>query len=305
MEYHRPVLLKQAADLLGPRPGGVYIDATLGGGGHARELLERSVPDGRVLGIDRDPQALEAAGASLAAFGQRLVLRQGDFRDIVALAKGCGLGPFDGALFDLGVSSAQIDRPDRGFSFQAEGPLDMRMGGGGQTARDILEGASEEQLAGIIRDYGQERQARRIARAVARARQGGALSTTSDLRKAVLSTRPAMPQKTLARVFQALRIAVNDELSSLKEGLAGAREALAPGGRLVVISYHSLEDSAVKEFMRNSQNPCTCPPDLAACACGKKPTMKLITGKAVRPSDSEIEANPRARSARMRAAEKI
>ncbi len=305
VSYHQPVLLKQAADLLDVKPGGVYIDATLGGGGHAREILERSEPDGRVLGIDRDPQALEAAGTCLAAFGQRLMPRQSDFRDIFEIAGACGLKAVDGVLFDLGVSSAQIDRPERGFSFQGEGPLDMRMSGCGRSAGEIIEQSSEAQLAEIIRRYGQERQARPIARAIIRIRHQGGLNTTAQLRQAVLATRPAMPQKTLARVFQALRIAVNDEMGSLEKGLAGAENILASGGRLVVISYHSLEDALVKDFLRKSQNPCTCPPRMSACVCGAKPRMRILTGKAILPAQEEIENNPRSRSAKLRAAEKI
>lgn len=303
--YHKPVLLQQAADLLQAAPGGVYVDGTLGGGGHARELLKRSAPDGRVIGIDRDPQALEAAAAALSGYGRRLCVRQGDFRDIAAISGGCGLGPADGVLLDLGVSSAQIDRPERGFSFQADGPLDMRMGPGGATAGDLVNRSSEEELAGMIWRLGQERQARRIARAIVRARQQGPLGTTAQLRQAVLATRPAMPQKTLARVFQALRIAVNDELGSLEKGLAGGLEALKTGGRLVVISYHSLEDSLVKDYFKRNQDPCTCPPKLAECSCGARPVLRILTGRAVRPDETETEANPRARSAKLRAAEKI
>lgn len=303
--YHRPVLLKQAADLLNVKPGGTYIDATLGGGGHAREMLERSSPGGRVIGIDRDPQALEAAGAALAGYGDRLSLCLGNFRDIASIVGGCGLRSVDGALFDLGMSSAQIDRPERGFSFQAQGPLDMRMGPDGAPAGELVNRSSEEELAGIIRSFGQERQARRIARAITRARQIGPISTTSGLRQAILATRPAMPQKTLARVFQALRIAVNDEMGSLEKGLAAARDALNPGGRLVVISYHSLEDSMVKQFLRTNRNPCTCPPKLSSCVCGAKPSLRMITGKAVRSGENETDDNPRARSASLRAAEKI
>lgn len=305
MGYHQPVLLKQAADFLGARPGGVYIDATLGGGGHAREILERSAPGGRLLGIDRDPMALEAAGKNLAAFGQRLVRLLGDFRDLAGLAGSAGFAGADGVLFDLGVSSAQIDRPERGFSFQAEGPLDMRMGGEGPTAGHLVNRSSEQELAGLILRFGQERQARRIARSIVRERGKGAMASTSDLRRAVLATKPAMPQKTLARVFQALRIAVNDELDSLRNGLESALGILAPGGRLVVISYHSLEDSLVKDFLRSKQNPCTCPPKLAACVCGALPSLRVLTAKAVGPDDSERGENPRSRSARLRAAEKI
>ncbi len=305
MGYHQPVLLKKAADFIGARPGGIYIDATLGGGGHAREILERSAPDGRLLGIDRDPIALEAAGMNLAAFGQRLVRLLGDFRDLASVALSSGFAGADGVLFDLGVSSAQIDRPERGFSFQSEGPLDMRMGGEGPTAAHLVNSASEQELAELIFRFGQERQARRIARSIVRAREAGQMVGTSDLRRAVLATKPAMPQKTLARVFQAFRIAVNDELGSLKKGLESALGILAPGGRLVVISYHSLEDSLVKDFMRSKQNPCTCPPKLGACACGALPSLRVLTAKAVGPDDRERMGNPRSRSARLRAAEKI
>lgn len=303
--YHQPVLLKQAAEFLRVRPGGIYIDATLGGGGHAREILERSAPDGRLLGIDRDPMALEAAGMNLAAFGQRLVRILGDFRHLASLAGSAGVAVADGMLFDLGVSSAQIDRPERGFSFQSDGLLDMRMGSEGPTAAEVISRASERELAELILKFGQEKQARRIARSIVRAREAGPMSTTSDLRRAVLATRPAMPQKTLARVFQALRIAVNDELGSLRVGLESALEMLAPGGRLVVISYHSLEDSLVKDFMRRKQNPCTCPPKLAACVCGALPSLMVLTAKAIGPDEKEKGGNPRSRSARLRAAEKI
>lgn len=305
MEYHQPVLLKKTAEFLGVRPGGVYVDATVGGGGHAREILERSAPGGRLLGIDRDPMALEAAGKNLAAFGQRLVLRQGDFRGLSGLAGSAGFAGADGVLFDLGVSSAQIDRAERGFSFQADGPLDMRMGREGPTAGDLLKHASEQELAELIFRYGQERQARRIARSIVRSRGTGPMASTSDLRRAVLATRPAMPQKTLARVFQAMRIAVNDELGSLEQGLESALGILVPGGRLAVISYHSLEDSIVKDFMRRKQHPCTCPPKLAACVCGALPSLRVLTPKPVGPDEVEKSGNPRSRSARLRAAEKI
>lgn len=305
MEYHRPVLLKQAIDLLRVVPGGCYIDATVGGGGHAREILERSEPGGRLLGIDQDPMALEAAGANLAAFGQRLLLRHGNFRDIARQARAAGFDSVEGVLFDLGVSSAQIDRPERGFSFQSEGPLDMRMGQEGQSAKEILDRITEEDLADLIFSYSQERQSRRIARAIVRARQRGVLTTTLDLRRAILASGPAMPQKTLARVFQALRIAVNDELASLMEGLRQARGLLSRGGRLVVISYHSLEDALVKGYMKEEERPCTCPPKMTVCCCGAIPSLKILTPRAVRPDDLEACANPRSRSARMRAAERL
>ncbi len=305
MSYHVPVLLKPAVDLLAVKPGGIYVDATLGGGGHAREILRRSSPDGILIGIDRDPEALAAAGLSLAEFGNRLRTIAGNFSEMATLIRGCGLKTVDGVLFDLGASSAQIDRPYRGFSFQSSGPLDMRMDLKGPTAADLLNKWTSRDLARIILQYGQERRAQAIARAIIRARDRGRLSTTDDLRQAVLATRPALPQKTLARVFQALRLAVNQEIESLESGLEGAEVVLKPGGRLAVISYHSLEDGRVKSFFQKRQNPCTCPPRLACCLCGARPALKILTARPLRPDQEETAANPRARSARLRAAEKI
>lgn len=303
--YHRPVLLKESLDLLGVRPGGIYVDATLGGGGHAAQILERSAPDGLVIGLDRDPEAIAEASKLKDRFGPRIHLIQSNFERLREAVAGLGRPEVDGVLFDLGISSAQIDRSERGFSFQSEGPLDMRMEKEGPTAADLINGSDEKFLAETIRQYGQERMARAIARAIIGRRRQGRLGTTGDLARAVLDTRPAFPQKTLARVFQALRIAVNQELKSLPLALEAARDILKSGGRMVVISYHSLEDSLVKDFFRRNQNPCRCDPELGICVCGARPSLRLITKKPVVPTDEEIEQNPRARSARMRAAEKI
>jgi len=303
--HHRPVLLRESIDLLGVRPGGIYVDATLGGGGHAAEILQRSSPDGLVIGLDQDPEAVAAASKLKDRFGPRLRIIQGNFERLGEVVADLGPTVVDGVLFDLGISSAQIDRGYRGFSFQSEGPLDMRMAREGPTAADLINAGDEATLAEMIFQYGQERRARAIARSIINRRRQGRLSTTEDLARAVLDTRPALPQKTLARVFQALRIAVNRELEVLPRALEAARDILKSGGRLVVISYHSLEDSLVKEFFRRSQNPCRCHPKLGVCVCGAKPSLKLVTKKAVVPSHEEIEENPRARSARLRAAERI
>ncbi|MRR08927.1 16S rRNA (cytosine(1402)-N(4))-methyltransferase RsmH [bacterium] len=301
---HTPVLLHPAVELLAPRPGGSYVDATLGGGGHARELLRRSAPDGRLVGIDRDPMALAAAADGLAEFGGRVELVRADFGELSAALAGRA-GRIDGFLFDLGVSSPQIDQAGRGFSFMADGPLDMRMGGSPASAADIVNGYDQAELVRVIRDYGEERTAARIARAIVRSRQRRPLATTADLADVVRGTGPAMPAKTLARVFQAIRIEVNGELGSLRRGLEGAVGLLAPAGRIAVISYHSLEDRIVKEFFAGKAAGCTCPPDLPVCACGRRTgTIRILTPKPVVPGPEEQRVNPRSRSAKLRAAER-
>lgn len=301
---HTPVLLHRAVDLLAPRPGGTYVDATLGGGGHAREILRRSAPDGRLVGIDRDPTALAAAAERLACFGGRVELVRADFAGLAGALAGQA-GRIDGFLFDLGVSSPQIDQAGRGFSFMADGPLDMRMGGAGISAADIVNGYDPAELVRVIRDYGEERDAARIARAIARERRRRRLATTTDLADVVRGTRPAMPAKTLARVFQAVRIEVNDELAALRRGLEGAHGLLAPAGRIAVISYHSLEDRIVKEFFAGRAAGCTCPPDLPVCACGRSAgTIRILTPKPIVPGPDEQRENPRSRSAKLRAAER-
>ncbi len=289
---HLPVLLAEVLAFLAPRPGGCYCDGTVGGGGHAEAILAASAPDGVLLGVDRDGETLAAAADRLRPFGGRARLMHGDYRDLAALAAAAGLGVFDGILLDLGVSSLQFDDPARGFGFRHDGPLDMRMDrtGGGSTAADLLRRASAVELEAILQDFGEERWARRIARALVSARARGAIATTAELAGLVerVIPRRAWPPRIhpATRTFQALRIAVNRELEGLGIGLEGAAALLKPGGRLAVISFHSLEDRAVKTTFRR----------LAADRA-----MEILTRKPVTPGAEELAANPRARSAKLRA----
>ena len=291
--------------------GGLYVDCTLGGGGHTRAILERG---GTVIGIDRDPDAVDHARRYLFDFQGRFFAQVARFSAVVEVARramsltqwsGSHPGAVDGVLMDLGVSSKMVDDPSKGFSYRLSGPLLMNMGCGDKTAYDIVNGMPVHELSSLILKFGEERKARTIARAIERVRSSHPIETTVELagiiEKAVGSR---MPQKSKARVFQALRIAVNDELDELHQGLDGALELLKPRGRLCVISYHSLEDRAVKNFLREQSGPCICPPDLPVCRCGRQAMLRIITKKAVKPSSGEIERNPRARSARLRAAEK-
>lgn len=297
---HRAVMMEEVLRFLAPQPGGIYCDATLGAGGHTEQILRLSAPDGRVYGIDRDPTALQIASERLAPFGDRFIPLHGRFGDAAALLAARGVPPLSGLLADLGVSSMQLDRPERGFSFQGNGPIDMRMDpSSGETALELIGRLSEESLAAILREYGEERHARRIARVLQSACAGGELLDTHALAEVVARAVPSRePHKHPAtRTFQALRIAVNDELRQLHQLLSAAPRLLAPDGRLVVISFHSLEDRLVKQHfqhaavVRASQDADARPPFLALC---KKP---------VEPSEQEVRDNPRARSARLRAAQ--
>jgi len=306
---HEPVLLGECIDLLRPRPGAVLVDATLGAGGHAEALLERVTPGGRVIGVDRDPQAIEIARARLARFGSAFVAVHGNHEDLAKRLAPLGLGPVDGILADLGVSSLQLDEPTRGFSFRHDGPLDMRMDpGAGPSAADLLASATEDELRRILADFGEERAARSIARAIVRGRGRGPLSRTSQMTALVERVLgPAARRYRIhpaTRTFQALRIAVNGEIVGLRRTIAVAVGLLASRGRLVVISYHSLEDRAVKEELRALAGRCTCPPRLPVCACGVESVLRILTATPIRPGDAEIEHNPRSRSARLRAGEK-
>ncbi len=291
--------------MLSPRDGETILDGTLGGGGHAEAILEASGPTGRLVGIDRDPGAVAYARRRLAPFDERIELHQLDFSEIAAspLAD----RRFDGALLDLGVSSRQIDDLARGFSYRQDGPLDMRMGPSGVPARDLLTRADFDALAAILRDYGEERHARRIARAILREREREPIETTGRLRAVVEAAVPASghPLKSVARVFQALRIAVNDELAALETGLEAVFERLVAGGRLVVIAYHSLEDRIVKHTFRDWANDCVCPPDFPVCQCDAVAEARVLTRRPARPSEAETQANPRSRSARLRAVERL
>lgn len=302
---HVPVLYDEVMVALRPAPGGRYLDGTLGAGGHAAGLLAASAPDGRLLGLDRDPAAVAYAARRLAEYGERAVLVAGSLGDMAELAPAHGFAVVDGVLLDLGLSSRQLADAGRGFSFLHDGPLDMRFDtSGGQTAADLINNLSAEELADIFFRYGEERQSRRIARLIVAHRP---LTTTTELatliaQEARHSGRPGRHPAT--KVFQALRIAVNGELDEIARGLSGAVKLLRPGGRLAVISFHSLEDRLVKQFMREAARECVCPPQQPVCTCGAQPALRLVARKAIQAGDAETAANPRSRSARLRVAEK-
>ncbi len=303
---HVPVLADEVLAALAPKPGGRYLDGTVGGGGHARLILEASAPDGILVGLDRDPSALRSAAANLATFGSRVHLEQGNFAEADQVLGRLGLLPLDGILFDLGVSSFQLDEPERGFSFRSDAPLDMRMDPTrGMTAADLLATAPVEELTRIFREYGEERWAGRIARRIVRERETAPLLGTLQLAELVRDTVPGgrVPARIhpATRVFQALRIAVNGELDSVARGVGRAIELLQPGGRLAVISFHSLEDRIVKRLFQEESRGCICPPRLPICSCGHTPRVELLFRKGLRPDAEEIADNPRARSAVLRA----
>ena len=308
MAYHLPVMVSEVVAGL-DRADGIYLDATLGGGGHSAALL-KAVDGARLIGVDRDASAISEASARLEEFGARAVVCHGTFAQLPALARPAlqewGRAGIDGVLFDLGVSSHQIDAAARGFSFRQDGLLDMRMDrSAGVPAVDLLAHVEETDLARIIKQNSEERLARRIARAICRRRDEKGLRTTGELREAIAATRPQRLEKSLARVFQALRIEVNDELSQLAEGLEGAVELLSPGGRIAAISYHSLEDRQVKTRFAELMRRCICPPRVPVCTCGHHPLFKAILRKPARPDPAEVESNPRARSAKLRLYEKL
>jgi 16S rRNA (cytosine1402-N4)-methyltransferase len=304
--YHIPVLPGPAIDLLIGNPDGVYVDGTLGGGGHSSELLKRLGPTASVYGFDQDIEALEHSRARLQ-HDSRMTFIHGNVVHLKQQLSQRGVTYIDGLLLDLGVSSHQIDEARRGFSFRADGPLDMRMNQDMRTtAADIIASSTEEELADILFTWGEERHSRRISRAIMRAAAERRIETTAELRDIVThAVSPVHVAKTLARVFQALRIAVNDELQVLERTLRDALDMLAIGGRLVVISYHSLEDRRVKHFFRAEAANCICPPGLPVCMCGKTARVRVLTTKHREADENEIRRNQRARSARLRAAEKI
>ena len=302
---HEPVMLHEAVEGLAVRAGGRYVDATVGLGGHAAAILEAAAPGGCLLGIDADPDALAGAAQRLGPFGDAVVLVQGNFRNIAALCAERDFTAVDGVLFDLGVSSLQLELPGRGFSFQRDEPLDMRMDPAGDlTAAEIVNEYDEQELAELIRDFGEERRARRIARAIVERRP---ITTTGELVNAVEQAVGRGPKRQIhpaTLTFQALRIAVNQELDSLVEALPAAHGLLAGvGARLVVIAFHSLEDRIVKEYFRRESTDCICPPRTPMCVCGHRATLRLVNRRVLRPADAEVARNPRARSARMRVAE--
>ncbi len=301
-DYHKPVMAAEVLGLMAVRGGGLYVDGTLGGGGHAKAILDAG---GCVIGIDRDPEAIGYAMEVLSTYGDRFEAHEARFSEMTSVVGGRA-GEVDGVLLDLGISSRMIDEPSRGFSYREDGPLLMTMGDGGTTARDIVNESDEGELVRILRVYGEERRARSIVRAIVARRAEAPIETTCDLAEIIeRSVGGRAQQKSKARVFQALRIAVNDEIGELKRGLAAALDLLAPGGRFCVISYHSLEDREVKNFFRDGEHRCVCPTDLPICSCGGESLLRVLTRKVAVPGDEEKACNPRARSAKLRAAEKL
>ncbi len=302
---HVPVLFQEVLELLNPIPGGTYLDGTLGAGGHSRGILERSSPDGRVVGFDRDPQALSLARENLQEFGNRIIFIQDSYQNFQLHLNNLNWHAIDGILLDLGLSSMQLNTAERGFSFQDDGPLDMRFDPQQSlTAADLVNGLSREDLAELIFRYGEEKLSRKIADAIIANRP---LVRTKDL--AQLIKKVTRNRKTrihpATRTFQALRIAVNGELDALEAFLPSALEALKPGGRLAIIAFHSLEDRIVKTFFRRESKDCICPPEIPQCVCGHTARLKELTRRPVQPAEEEINLNPRARSAKLRVAEKI
>lgn len=302
---HLPVLYKEIIHAMQPRRGGLYVDGTVGAGGHAYGILQASNPSGQLLGIDVDPQALQLAQVKLAEFDQRVHLVQASYTSLRDQLSILGWQMVDGILLDLGLSSMQLDTQARGFSFQSEAPLDMRFNPSqNTTAADLVNLLDEEALANLLYQYGEERRSRQVARAIVHARP---ITTTTQLAKVVAGVtsggRSGIHPAT--RTFQALRIAVNSELEALEALLPQTLDMLRPGGRLAIIAFHSLEDRMVKQFMRKESTDCLCPPGQPICTCGHKATLRVITGKPIRPQEDEVRSNPRSRSARLRVAERI
>jgi 16S rRNA (cytosine1402-N4)-methyltransferase len=308
---HLPVMSDEVITTLAPAAGRLQIDATVGGGGHTERILEAASPDGRVLGLDADQAAIDRVSLRLARFGDRLVLRRANFRELATVAPAAGFGAVDGLFFDLGLSSFQLADRDRGFGFRAGGPLDMRFDvSRGVPAVELLDTLDADALAALFRRYGEEPAAWKIAKAIVSVRATTPVRTAEDLASLVERVVPVNPRvrrrtHPATRVFQALRIAVNEELDALEEGLAAAVDLLRPGGRLVVLSYHSLEDRIVKRFLAAERRGCVCPPQAPVCICGRTPRLRLITRPSLTPTEAEVDANPRARSARLRAAERL
>lgn len=304
MTGHVSVLYEESLKALLPAEGKVMVDGTLGGGGHTEGLLRAGC---RVVGIDKDAAAIERCRERLAPFGERISLVKDDFKHIKAVLDRLGIEKIDGALLDLGVSSYQLDEGERGFSYSKEAPLDMRMDReSGLSAYDVVNGYSASELRRIIFTYGEDKFAGRIAAAIVRNRP---IETTTELSEIIKAAIPAAKRRTgghpAKRTFQAIRIEVNGELEGLEQALQDYIDVLAPGGRLAVITFHSLEDRAVKQTFRTAENPCTCPPDYPQCVCGKKPKGRLVNRKPILPGEAELAHNPRSRSAKLRIFEKI
>ncbi|WP_199618973.1 16S rRNA (cytosine(1402)-N(4))-methyltransferase RsmH [Paenibacillus alkalitolerans] len=317
MFIHRTVLKEEAVDGLNVRKDGIYVDCTLGGAGHSALIASRLGPEGKLIAFDQDDRAIEHARGVLEPFGSRVVIVKSNFRNLSDVLCGFdvprseqGDPQVDGVLFDLGVSSPQLDEADRGFSYHHDAELDMRMDTTGTlTAADIVNGWPEERIAQILFKYGEEKFSRRIAREIAKAREAAPIRTTGELAELVKAGIPAAARRSgghpAKRTFQAIRIAVNDELGAFEDALEQAIRCAAPGGRISVITFHSLEDRICKQAFAKRLGRCVCPPDLPMCACGAKGTLKLINRKPIEASEAELEDNPRARSAKLRIAEKL
>lgn len=305
--HHKPVLFQETIDSLNIRPDGLYIDGTMGGGGHSEAILRR-LTAGTLLSIDQDPDAIKAAGERLKPYPNSHIV-QGNFCRMDELARQQGMDMVDGILLDIGVSSYQLDAPERGFSYHNDAPLDMRMSREGVSARDLVNTLSQKELASIIFRYGEDKNANRIAGGICRAREETPIETTGQLAEIIKTSVPAAVRREQGhparKTFQALRIAVNGELDRLQEGLAAGFSILKPGGRFAVITFHSLEDRIVKQQMNDWCQGCICPKDFPVCVCGRKPQGKLLYKRGLTPSPEELEENPRARSARLRVIEKL
>jgi len=311
MEFrHTPVLLEQCIENLNIRPDGIYVDGTLGGAGHSRHICEKLSPTGTLIGIDRDRDALDTAEERLQEYNCRKIFVQSNYSDIKEVLAETGIAGIDGALLDLGVSSFQLDNVQRGFSYMQDSPLDMRMNQDDRmTAYEVVNTYSGDELTKIISEYGEERWARRIASFIVEARKNGPLESTAELVEVIKAAIPAKARRNgphpAKRTFQAIRIEVNDELGQLADAVGEFFDVMNSGGRLCIISFHSLEDRIVKEAFNKRANPCTCPPEFPICVCGKVADIKKITGKPITPDEKELEENPRSRSAKLRVCEKI
>ncbi len=306
---HVPVLLEPVLEQLCIRPDGIYVDGTLGGGGHSAEIVKRLTEGGRLIGIDRDEAAIEAAGARLAPFGDRITVVRANYGEIRRVLDDLGIDRVDGILLDLGVSSYQLDTVERGFSYMADAPLDMRMDQEeSRTAADLVNGYSEEELTRILRDYGEERYARNIARNIVAARAEKPVETTGELVQIIQASIPKKMQRTgghpAKRTFQALRIELNQELTVLEDVTDTMIDCLDPGGRLCVITFHSLEDRIIKNRFRTAENPCVCPKNFPVCVCGRKSRGRVVTRKPILPTEEETASNSRAKSAKLRVFER-
>lgn len=307
---HIPVLLDEVIENMNIKPNGIYVDGTMGGGGHSIEIAKRMMNTGVLVGIDQDTEAIEASKQKLSDYKDNLQIVHNNFKNISSVIKNLGYDYVDGILLDIGVSSHQIDKDERGFSYMNDGPLDMRMNkSSGVTASDILNNMPQKELSRIIKEYGEERWAERISKFICEERNINGLSTTSQLVEIIKKAIPAAARKEgghpAKRTFQALRIAVNDELNVLEKALNDSIKILKPGGRILVITFHSLEDRIAKNIFKSMENPCICPPQIPICMCGKKKEVKIITRKPIIATKNEMELNSRSKSAKLRVAERV